>query len=98
MSTDPEEIRARINALLAELPNLTNSENVTTEADLEELARRLSEAHDRGEVLTGLFYVNTKAPSFLDMLNMIDEPLATLPESLTRPGREALAAAMEELR
>src|SRR6202167_208227 len=59
---------------------------------------RLSEAHDRGEVLTGLFYVNTKAPSFLDMLNMVDEPLATLPESLTRPGREALAAAMEELR
>ncbi|MFZ1166543.1 MAG: 2-oxoacid:ferredoxin oxidoreductase subunit beta [Candidatus Sulfotelmatobacter sp.] len=59
---------------------------------------RLSEAHDQGEVLTGLFYVNTKSPSFLDMLNMVDEPLATLPESLTRPGREALAAAMEELR
>src|SRR5580692_10504277 len=59
---------------------------------------RLSEAHDKGEVLTGVFYVNTKAPSFLDMLNMVDEPLATLPESLTRPGREALAAAMEELR
>ena len=59
---------------------------------------RLSEAHDRGEVLTGVFYVNTKAPSFLDMLNMVDQPLATLPESLTRPGWEALDAAMEELR
>src|SRR6202142_1171933 len=59
---------------------------------------RLSQAHDKGEVLTGIFYVNTKAPSFLDMLNMVDEPLATLPESLTRPGREVLAAAMEELR
>jgi 2-oxoglutarate/2-oxoacid ferredoxin oxidoreductase subunit beta len=32
------------------------------------------------------FYVNTKAPSFLDMLNMVDQPLATLPESMTRPG------------
>src|SRR5246500_1649013 len=52
--------------------------------------KRLSEAHDKGEVLTGVFYVNTKSPSFLDMLNMVDEPLATLPESLTRPGREAL--------
>jgi len=60
--------------------------------------KRLSEAHDKGEVLTGIFYVNTKAPSFLDMLNMVDEPLATLPESVTRPGREALEAAMEELR
>src|ERR1700683_5579220 len=59
---------------------------------------RLSEAHDKGEVLTGLFYVNTKAPTFLEMLNMVDQPLATLPESLTRPGREALEAAMEELR
>src|SRR5712672_3499675 len=60
--------------------------------------KRLSEAHDKGEVLTGVFYVNTKAPSFIDMLNMVDEPLATLPESITRPGREALEAAMEELR
>jgi 2-oxoglutarate ferredoxin oxidoreductase subunit beta len=59
---------------------------------------RLTAAHDKGEVLTGLFYVNTKAPSFLDMLNMVDEPLATLPESLTRPGRQVLEAAMEELR
>jgi 2-oxoglutarate/2-oxoacid ferredoxin oxidoreductase subunit beta len=59
---------------------------------------RLIRAHDAGEVLTGLFYVNTKAPTFLEMLNMVEEPLATLPESLTRPGREALEAAMEELR
>jgi 2-oxoglutarate ferredoxin oxidoreductase subunit beta len=59
---------------------------------------RLSQAHEHGEVLTGVFYVNTKAPSFLDLLNMVDEPLATLPESVTRPGREALDAAMEELR
>lgn len=28
---------------------------------------RLTEAHDKGEVLTGLFYVNTKSPSFLDV-------------------------------
>jgi 2-oxoglutarate ferredoxin oxidoreductase subunit beta len=59
---------------------------------------RLTEAHDKGEVLTGLFYVNTKAPDFLDLLNMVDQPLATLPETLTRPGREVLEAAMQELR
>jgi 2-oxoglutarate/2-oxoacid ferredoxin oxidoreductase subunit beta len=59
---------------------------------------RLIEAHDRGEVLTGVFYVNTKAPSFIDLLNMVDEPLATLPASITRPGPEVLEAAMEELR
>jgi 2-oxoglutarate ferredoxin oxidoreductase subunit beta len=59
---------------------------------------RLTEAHEKGEVLTGVFYVNPTAPSFLDMLNMTDEPLATLPESVTRPGKEALESAMEELR
>src|ERR1700689_2919025 len=59
---------------------------------------RLHEAHEKGEVLTGLFYVNPEAPSFIDMLNVTDEPLATLPESVTRPGREALEQAMEELR
>ncbi len=59
---------------------------------------RLTEAHEGSEVLTGVFYVNPQAPSFLDMLNMTDQPLATLPESVTRPGREVLEAAMEELR
>jgi 2-oxoglutarate ferredoxin oxidoreductase subunit beta len=59
---------------------------------------RLSQAHEKGEVLTGVFYVNTKLPSFLEMLNLVDQPLATLPESMTRPGREALEAAMDELR
>jgi len=59
---------------------------------------RLAEAHDKGEVLTGLFYVNPSAPTFLDMLNMVEEPLATLPESVTRPGKKALEEAMEELR
>ena len=46
MSTEPEDIRARIDALLAELPDPANAEKMPTEADLEELARRLSEAHD----------------------------------------------------
>jgi 2-oxoglutarate/2-oxoacid ferredoxin oxidoreductase subunit beta len=59
---------------------------------------RLHEAHDKGEVLTGVFYVNPQAPTFIDMLNMTDEPLATLPESVVRPGREVLEQVMEELR
>jgi hypothetical protein len=46
MNTDPDEIRARINAVLAELPDPSDAENMPAEADLEEMARRLSEAHD----------------------------------------------------
>ncbi|HZR55937.1 MAG TPA: 2-oxoacid:ferredoxin oxidoreductase subunit beta [Terriglobales bacterium] len=59
---------------------------------------RLHEAHDKGEVLTGVLYVNTQAPNFVDMLNLADDPLATLPESVVRPGREVLSQVMEELR
>ena len=59
---------------------------------------RLNEAHEKGEVLTGVFYVNSKTPTFVDLLNMTDEPLSTLPESAVRPGREVLEQVMEELR
>jgi 2-oxoglutarate ferredoxin oxidoreductase subunit beta len=59
---------------------------------------RLLEAHEKQEVLTGVFYVDPEAPSFLDLLNMTDQPLATLPESVTRPSREVLEQCMEELR
>src|SRR6266705_794864 len=59
---------------------------------------RLLEAHEKHEVLTGVFYVNPKAPSFVDLLNITEQPLATLPESVVRPGREVLEQVMEELR
>src|ERR1700730_12615257 len=59
---------------------------------------RLNQAHEDDEVLTGVFYVNPKAPSFIDLLNMTEQPLATLPESAVRPGREVLEQVMEELR
>lgn len=58
----------------------------------------MEEAANRDEVLTGLLYVNTEKPTFLDMLNMVDEPLAKLPDERVRPSREALAQMMEELR
>jgi len=63
-----------------------------------EALKRLAEAHDKGEILTGVFYVNTKAPTFMELLNVTDESLATLPESVVRPPREVLEECMEELR
>ena len=63
-----------------------------------EAVKRLMESHERNEVLTGVFYVNPQAPTFIDVLNLVDQPLATLPESVVRPGKEALDRVMEELR
>jgi 2-oxoglutarate ferredoxin oxidoreductase subunit beta len=51
-----------------------------------------------GEVSTGIIYVDPKADTFMELLNLSDEPLATLPQSVTRPSREALEMVMEELR
>src|SRR6476620_6145609 len=59
---------------------------------------RLNEAKKDGDMLTGVLYVNTQAPTFLDMLNITDQPLATLPPSAVRPGPEVLERVMEELR
>jgi 2-oxoglutarate ferredoxin oxidoreductase subunit beta len=62
-----------------------------------EALRVLTEAHDKGEIVTGLFYVDTKRESFLDLLNLVDEPLATLPESKVRPPKEVLDEVMQSL-
>jgi 2-oxoglutarate ferredoxin oxidoreductase subunit beta len=45
--------------------------------------------------LTGLIYFDGKTPSMVDQMNLIKEPLATLPESRVRPPAAALAELME---
>jgi 2-oxoglutarate ferredoxin oxidoreductase subunit beta len=60
--------------------------------------KRIMESQEAEEVLTGVLYVNTQAPNFLEMLDMTDAPLATLPERLIRPSREVLEECMEALR
>lgn len=49
------------------------------------------------KLLTGLFYVDESQPNMTEMLNLIDEPLATLPDNRVRPGREALEDIMASL-
>jgi 2-oxoglutarate/2-oxoacid ferredoxin oxidoreductase subunit beta len=63
-----------------------------------EALRALTESHDEGEVVTGLFYVNSERPNFLDLLNVVDEPLATLPESRVRPPKQVLDEVMDSVR
>ena len=58
----------------------------------------LEESEAKGEVLTGVLYVNTHKPTFIEQLNMCEEPVATLPESKVRPSQAVLDQVMEELR
>jgi len=48
MSTDPEQIRARIAELLADLPDPADATAIDglSDADIETIAARLEEAHD----------------------------------------------------
>ena len=59
--------------------------------------KTLMEAHEKGEVLTGVFYVDTEKPTFTDLLNLVDQPLSSLPESMTRPSKEVLDKVMASL-
>lgn len=57
--------------------------------------KALLEAQERGEVLTGIFYIDTKRVSFTELLNLVPEPLATLPEDRVRPPRRVLEEVMK---
>jgi 2-oxoglutarate/2-oxoacid ferredoxin oxidoreductase subunit beta len=58
----------------------------------------LEEAESKGEVLTGVLYLNTSKPTFTDLLNLSEQPLTTLSENKLRPSRSVLIEVMEQLR
>jgi 2-oxoglutarate ferredoxin oxidoreductase subunit beta len=60
--------------------------------------KRLHETARRGEFATGLLYIEPDRDDFLTLLNVVDEPLATLPLDRVRPGPDALEEIMESLR
>jgi len=59
--------------------------------------RRLHRATEDGHMLTGLVYLQPQKKSFMEMLNVVDDPLNTLPIERTRPPREALDKIMHDL-
>jgi 2-oxoglutarate ferredoxin oxidoreductase subunit beta len=60
--------------------------------------RLMHETRLRGEFATGILYLEPDKQDFVSLLNMVDEPLATLPLERIRPGREVLEEVMESLR
>jgi len=60
--------------------------------------KRLHESQRRGEFATGLIYIEPDRDDFLTQLDLVDEPLATLPLDRVRPGKDALEEIMESLR
>ncbi len=58
----------------------------------------LEATRTRGEFATGVIYVEPDRDDFLTLLNLVDEPLARLPQDRVRPPKAALDAIMEGLR
>jgi 2-oxoglutarate ferredoxin oxidoreductase subunit beta len=65
--------------------------------DKSNAVKTLMEAHSNNEVLTGVFYIDTQKPTFTDLLNLVDDPLGQLPESVVRPPKSALDGLMASL-
>jgi 2-oxoglutarate ferredoxin oxidoreductase subunit beta len=55
-----------------------------------EAMRLLEEANSKQWLLTGLLYINTDAPSLVDIYNLPETPLNRLPENRLRPARETI--------
>jgi 2-oxoglutarate/2-oxoacid ferredoxin oxidoreductase subunit beta len=60
--------------------------------------KMLHESTASGETITGVLYVDSKSPTLIDRLQLVDSPLATLPQSRLRPSKESLELIMEEMR
>jgi 2-oxoglutarate ferredoxin oxidoreductase subunit beta len=58
----------------------------------------IRESDGRGEFATGILYIEPAKHDFTTLLNMVDEPLATLPLERVRPGRDVLDSIMESLK
>ena len=58
----------------------------------------LHEAAGRGEFVTGILYIESNRDDFVEMLDLPEQPLATLPAAKTRPPKAALDEIMESLR
>ena len=60
--------------------------------------RLLHETARRGEFATGIIYIEPDKDDFIDTLNLVEAPLAMLPQDKVRPGPAVLDEIMESLR
>jgi 2-oxoglutarate ferredoxin oxidoreductase subunit beta len=77
------------------LTKLAEDYNPTSRLDA---LRTLHETAARGEFATGILYLEPDKQDFVDLLGIVDEPLATLEQSRVRPGQAALDEIMESFR
>src|SRR5687768_6463053 len=60
--------------------------------------RLIRESEARGEFATGILYIEPEKRDLTTLMNLVDEPLATLPPEQTRPGKAVLDELMAALK
>ena len=60
-----------------------------------EAIKRLTEANEHGEFITGLLYYDDSRPTLAEINNLSDTPLAYLPDEALRPSKESLDELMK---
>lgn len=60
--------------------------------------QRLHRATEEGSLLTGIVHLQPEKKNFVEMLNLVETPLAQLDQDVTRPSVEVLDQIMAELR
>ncbi|MGH9457903.1 MAG: 2-oxoacid:ferredoxin oxidoreductase subunit beta [Thermoanaerobaculia bacterium] len=66
-------------------------------SDAIQALQRLHRAEREGQMLTGIIYLRPEKKSFIELLDLVDEPLASLGEEHLRPSREVLDEIMQDL-
>jgi 2-oxoglutarate ferredoxin oxidoreductase subunit beta len=59
--------------------------------------KAIHESMAKGEFLTGLLYINPTQPPLPEVLNLVDQPLATLTEAQVKPSPAVLEEIMQGL-
>lgn len=59
---------------------------------------RMNEARQKGEILTGLLYIDTKSEDLHDVIKTVDVPLNTLKQDILTPSQSVLSAINAEFR
>lgn len=59
--------------------------------------KTIAEAKTKGELLTGLIYIEEKRPDFNELLHLSETPLAALKEANLKPSRQVLDEILKEL-
>jgi 2-oxoglutarate ferredoxin oxidoreductase subunit beta len=58
----------------------------------------IRETEAKGEYATGILYIEPQKHDLTTLMNLVDEPLATLPLERVRPSRDVLDSIMESLK